>query len=61
MLSLSSYSLEIKAPRLLFVFVHVGTGHAHFQSDDVCISYEPERPTLVYFSCRVPENQLGKP
>ena len=35
----NSYS---KAFRLLFIFVHVSMGHAHFSTDKIHISCEPD-------------------
>jgi len=44
-----------KASGLLFIFICVSTNHAHFWRDEICISWEPERPNHLpsYFSSRV--------
>ena len=47
-----------KASRLLIIFVSVNMGPAHFSNDKIRISCEPDRPTSVFFSCKI---QLRKP
>ena len=42
-----------KASRLLFIFIR--TGHAQFSNNKIHISLEPDKPTLVFFSCIVPK------
>ena len=48
-----------KAFRLLFIFVHVSTGHAHFSTDEICISCEPDGLTSVFFSCETANSKHG--
>ena len=59
---LYSYSVKFsrKALKLLFIFVLVNMGHANFRSDEIHISWEPERPNQMFFSCRTPENSTWK-
>ena len=38
-------------------FVRVSTDHAHFSNHDIHILCEPNRPTLLLFSCRIPEKK----
>ena len=45
-----------KASGLLLLLVRVNMGHGHFL-DEIC---EPMRPTMVFFSCSMPESALGK-
>jgi len=49
-----------KASGLLFIFVCVSTGYAHFSNDEICISCEPDRPTSVFFSCETAVNMVRK-
>jgi len=49
-----------KASRLLFIFIQVSMGHAHFSNDEIRISCEPDRPTLLFFSWRTPEKPAMK-
>ena len=37
-------------------FTQLSTGHAHFSNDRIRISCEPDRPTLVFFSCKTAVN-----
>ena len=66
---LTVYSLSIvlffknsfsKASMLLFTFVCVSVGHAHFSTDEIRISCEPDRPTWVFFSCKTAVNMARK-
>ena len=45
---------------LYLLFVCKSTGHTHFSNDEIHISCEPERPTLIFFSCRMPEKLTMK-
>jgi len=38
-----------KASGLLFIFVRVSMGHAHFSNDEMHISWVPMRPSTVFF------------
>ena len=67
---LAVYSLSIllffenssnKASGLLFIFVHVCTDHAHFSNDKICISCEPDRPTLLFSVEEHRKSLLWKP
>ena len=49
-----------KASGLLFIFIHVSMGHAHFSTDEICISCEPDRPIWVFFSCETAVNTARK-
>ena len=44
-----------KPPWLLFVFVLISTGHAHFTNDEMLIPWIPMRSSMLFFSCRMPE------
>ena len=49
-----------KASRLLFLFIRVGTGHAHFSNGEIRISCELDRPTSVFFNCEMAVNMARK-
>ena len=45
-----------KASGLLFIIVHVSTGHTDFQSNEIHISWEPPGLLQCFFSCEMAEN-----
>jgi len=49
-----------KASGLLFIFVHVSMGHAHFSNDEIHISCEPDRPNWVFLSHEKVVNTVRK-
>ena len=49
-----------KASGLPFIFVRMSTGHAHFVIDEICISWVPMEPSMVFFTCRIPEKSAKK-
>jgi len=49
-----------KASGLLFVFIRVSTGHAHFPTDEIRSPWIPMRPSRLFFGCRMPERLTGK-
>ena len=49
-----------KASRLLFIFIHVNMGHAHFQNNEIRIPWMPMRPGTLFFGCRTPEKLTRK-
>ena len=49
-----------EASGLLFIFVCVSTGYAHFSNKEIRISCEPDRPTSVFFSCETAVNIARK-
>ena len=56
---LSHHLLKISSCKvlgLLFIFVHISTGHSHFLNNEIHDSCEPDRPTLVFFGCKAAVN-----
>ena len=49
-----------KASKLLFIFVHISMGHAHFSTDEIPISCELDRLIWVYLSCEMAVNMARK-
>jgi len=49
-----------KACGLLFIFVRVTMGNAHFQNNQIHISWEPTRPATVFFSYETTEGSTRK-
>ena len=62
-LSVTSFfkSSSSKASRLLFIFACVSMGYIHFSNDEIPIYCEPDRPTLVLYSCEMAVNTTRKP
>ena len=55
-----SHNHHYNNSHLLFIFIHVSTGHAHLSNDKIRISYEPDRPTSVFFSSKIAVDMAGK-
>ena len=48
------------ASRLLFIFVRVSTGHAHFPNDEIRIPWRLMRPSILFFGCKTLEESIRK-
>ena len=49
------------APGLLFIFVCISTGHAHFPNNEICIPWIPMRLSMIVFGCRILEKLISRP
>ena len=43
-----------------FVSFHISTCHAHFWNDEICLSWKPDKPTLVFSSVECQKSPLRK-
>jgi len=45
---------------LFIIFVHINMGHAHFQSNQICIFWEPTKPAKVFSVVKQQKTWLEK-